>query len=61
VHGTNGSSDLLCRVAARGNDHLQEIIATILRSPAVQRSDTSVVLSTQIPYRIEPLIRSAPC
>jgi DNA-binding Lrp family transcriptional regulator len=59
VHGTSGSSDLLCRVAARGNDHLQEIIATILTSPAIQRSDTSVVLSTQIPYRVEPLIRAA--
>jgi DNA-binding Lrp family transcriptional regulator len=60
VHGTSGSSDLLCRVAARSNDYLQEIIATVLTSPAVQRSDTSVVLSTQIPYRVEPLIRAAP-
>jgi DNA-binding Lrp family transcriptional regulator len=60
VHGTSGSSDLLCRVAARSTDHLQEIIATILTSPAVQRTDTSVVLSTQIPFRVEPLIRAAP-
>jgi DNA-binding Lrp family transcriptional regulator len=60
VHGTSGSSDLLCRVAARSTDHLQEIIATVLASPAVQRTDTSVVLSTQIPYRVEPLIRAAP-
>jgi DNA-binding Lrp family transcriptional regulator len=60
VHGTSGSSDLLCRVAARSTDHLQEIIATVLTSPAVQRTDTSVVLSTQIPFRIEPLIRAAP-
>jgi DNA-binding Lrp family transcriptional regulator len=60
VHGTSGSSDLLCRVAARTTDHLQEIIATVLTSPAVQRTDTSVVLSTQIPYRVEPLLRSAP-
>jgi DNA-binding Lrp family transcriptional regulator len=60
VHGTSGSSDLLCRVAARSTDHLQEVIATVLTSPAVQRTDTSVVLSTQIPYRVEPLIRAAP-
>jgi hypothetical protein len=32
----------------------------VLTSPAVQRTDTSVVLSTQIPYRVEPLIRAAP-
>jgi DNA-binding MarR family transcriptional regulator len=38
----------------------REVIATILTSPAVQRSDTSVALSTQIPYRVEPLIRAAP-
>src|SRR3569833_1068819 len=60
VHGTSGSSDLLCRVAARSTDHLQEVIATVLASPAVQRTDPSVVLSTQIPYRVEPLIRAAP-
>jgi DNA-binding Lrp family transcriptional regulator len=58
VHGTSGSSDLLCRVAARSTDHLQDIIATVLTSPAVHRTDTSVVLSTQIPYRVEPLLRS---
>jgi DNA-binding Lrp family transcriptional regulator len=60
VHGTSGTSDLLCRVAARTNEHLQQIIADVLASPAFQRSDTMVVLSTQIPFRVEPLLRSAP-
>jgi DNA-binding Lrp family transcriptional regulator len=60
VHGTSGTSDLLCRVAARSNEHLQQIISTVLASPAFQRSDTMVVLSTQIPFRVEPLLRSAP-
>lgn len=59
VHGTSGSADLLCRVVARSTDHLQAIIATVLASPAVQRTDTSVVLSTQIPLRVEPLLRAA--
>jgi DNA-binding Lrp family transcriptional regulator len=58
VHGTSGSADLLCRVAARSTDHLQDLIATVLTSPAVHRTDTSVVLSTQIPYRVEPLLRT---
>lgn len=57
AHGTSGAADLICRVAARTTDHLQQIIAAILASPAVQRSDTTVVLSTVIPYRIEPLLR----
>ncbi|KAB8184349.1 AsnC family transcriptional regulator [Nonomuraea phyllanthi] len=58
VHGTSGQHDLLCRVVARTTDHLQEIIADILASPAVQRTDTTIALSTQIPYRIEPLLEN---
>jgi DNA-binding Lrp family transcriptional regulator len=58
VHGTSGQHDLLCRVVARTTDHLQEIIARILASPTVQRTDTTIALSTQIPYRIEPLLES---
>ena len=59
VHGTSGQADLLCRVAARSTPHLQEIIARILSSPAVQRTDTTIALSTQIPFRIEPLLGAA--
>ncbi|WP_336215704.1 Lrp/AsnC family transcriptional regulator [Nonomuraea sp. LPB2021202275-12-8] len=58
VHGTSGQHDLLCRVVAKSTEHLQEIIAHILTSPAVQRTDTTVALSTQIPYRIEPLLQA---
>ncbi|WP_084959291.1 Lrp/AsnC family transcriptional regulator [Thermoactinospora rubra] len=59
VHGTSGQHDLLCRVVARSTDHLQDVIAAILASPAVQRTDTTIALSTQIPYRIEPLLDAA--
>lgn len=59
VHGTSGQHDLLCRVVARSTEHLQEIIAMILASPAVQRTDSTIALSTQIPYRIEPLLKAA--
>lgn len=58
-HGTSGQADLLCRVVARSTEHLQEIIAHILTSPAVQRTDTTIALSSQIPYRIEPLLARA--
>nr|WP_260408362.1 Lrp/AsnC ligand binding domain-containing protein [Planomonospora venezuelensis] len=60
VYGTSGQADLLCRVVARSPPDLQEVIARILASPAVQRTDTTIALSVQIPYRIEPLLRSAP-
>ena len=59
VYGTSGQADLLCRVVARSTAHLQEIIAKVLTSPAVQRTDTTIALSTQVPYRIEPLLRAA--
>ncbi|GGL17303.1 AsnC family transcriptional regulator [Sphaerisporangium melleum] len=59
VYGTSGQGDLLCRVVARSTVQLQEIIARVLSSPAVQRTDTTIALSTQIPYRIEPLLKSA--
>ncbi|MCT9933932.1 Lrp/AsnC family transcriptional regulator [Planotetraspora sp. A-T 1434] len=59
VYGTSGQADLLCRVVARSTPHLQEIIARILASPAVQRSDTTIALSTQIPFRIDPLLNAA--
>lgn len=59
VHGTSGQADLLCRVVARSTAHLQEIIAQVLASPAVQRTDTTIALSTQIPYRIDPLLHTA--
>ena len=60
VHGTSGQHDLLCRVVARSTDHLQEVLAHVLASPAMQRADTTVSLSTQIPYRIEPLLMASP-
>ncbi|MEV0621150.1 Lrp/AsnC family transcriptional regulator [Nonomuraea sp. NPDC050404] len=58
AHGTSGQHDLLCRVVARTTDHLQEIIAHILTSPAIQRTDTTIALSTQIPHRIEPFLKT---
>ncbi|SDI04261.1 DNA-binding transcriptional regulator, Lrp family [Sinosporangium album] len=60
VYGTSGQADLLCRAVARSTSHLQDIIALILASPAVQRTDTTIVLSDQIPYRIDPLLKAAP-
>ena len=60
VYGTSGQADLLCRVVAQSTSDLQEVIARILASPAVQRTDTTMALSTQIPYRIEPLLRTTP-
>jgi DNA-binding Lrp family transcriptional regulator len=57
--GTTGPRDLLCRVVAHDNGHLQEIINAILHSPAIRRSTSYVAMSTQIAPRTLPLIRAA--
>ncbi|MBF8190491.1 Lrp/AsnC family transcriptional regulator [Nonomuraea sp. K274] len=58
VHGTSGQHDLLCRVVAKSTDHLQAVIAHVLTSPAIHRTDTTIALSSQIPFRIEPLLET---
>jgi DNA-binding Lrp family transcriptional regulator len=59
AHGVTGDRDLLCRVVARDNGHLQEVINTLVRHPAIQRSSTAISMSQQIPPRLEPLLRAA--
>jgi hypothetical protein len=56
VHGVTGDRDLLCRVVARSNTHLQDVINAMLHTGAVRRSTSAISMTRQIPYRIEPLI-----
>ena len=48
---TTGPSDLLCRVVARNNDHLGQVINRILEVPGITRTTTSLVLATRIAPR----------
>ena len=59
AHATSGPGDLHCRVAARTNNHLQEIINRMLEVAGIQRTATVIALSEQIPYRVLPLVDSA--
>jgi DNA-binding Lrp family transcriptional regulator len=59
AHGVTGDRDLLCRVVARDNTHLQDVINAMLHTGAVQRSTSSISMTRQIPYRIDPLIEAA--
>lgn len=56
VHGTTGPEDLLCRVATRDTEHLQDVIGRILASHAVERTSTHIVLTEQIGFRAGPLL-----
>lgn len=55
----SGPQDLLCRLVARDTGHLQEIVNRLLATPAIRRSTSYVVLSRQIPPRIQPLVDAA--
>ena len=59
AHGVTGDRDLLCRVVARDNGHLQEVINEMLHTGAVQRSTSAISMTRQIPDRIAPLISAA--
>jgi DNA-binding Lrp family transcriptional regulator len=56
---TSGPSDLLCRVVARDNGHLQDVINRMVRHPAVRRSTSYISMSRQIAYRVAPLLEQA--
>src|SRR5919204_1742399 len=59
AHATSGPRDLLCRVAARDTEQLQDIINRLLATSAVRRSTSYIVLSTQIAHRTGPLVEAA--
>ncbi|MFI9385046.1 Lrp/AsnC family transcriptional regulator [Kutzneria sp. NPDC052558] len=55
AHGIAGSGDLLVRVVARSNRHLQQVVASVLACPGMLRSNTTVALIEPIAYRVDPL------
>lgn len=46
VHTVTGVGDLLCRIIARSNDHLHEVLQQIAALPEVTRSQTQLALNT---------------
>ena len=46
VHVVTGSGDLLCRIAARSNDHLHEVLMAVTSLPPVRHSHTQLSLAT---------------
>jgi DNA-binding Lrp family transcriptional regulator len=56
AHATTGQGDLLCRVVARTNEHLQDVINGILRVSGIVRTTTTIALTEQMSYRVLPLV-----
>jgi DNA-binding Lrp family transcriptional regulator len=59
VHATTGQGDLLVRIVARSNADLQRVIDEVVDVRWVERTSTSIALTTPIPYRVRPLLERA--
>lgn len=55
---TTGSADLLCRVVARDNDHLGQLISRIIEVPGINRTTTSLILATRIAPRSRRVVHA---
>ncbi len=55
----SGPQDLICRVVARDTEHLQVLVNELLRTPAIRRCTSYIVLSRQVPSRTGPLVAAA--
>jgi DNA-binding Lrp family transcriptional regulator len=59
VHSVTGAGDLLCRIVAHSNTHLQDVINRILEVQGIGRTQTVIALAQQIPMRVVPLVDAA--
>jgi DNA-binding Lrp family transcriptional regulator len=48
VHAVTGRGDLLCRVVARSNEHLHEVLQGVLAAPGITRTETQLSLRTHL-------------
>jgi DNA-binding Lrp family transcriptional regulator len=55
----SGAQDVICRIVARDTEHLQELVNELLRTPAIRRCTSYIVLSRQVPPRTGPLVAAA--
>jgi DNA-binding Lrp family transcriptional regulator len=46
IHTITGRGDLLCRIVARSNDHLHDVLQRITALPTVARSESQLALAT---------------
>jgi len=60
AYSTTGDSDVLCRVAARDNAELQQMLIELNRSEVITRSTSVVVLSVVVPPRTMPRLAGQP-
>jgi DNA-binding Lrp family transcriptional regulator len=60
AYATTGQGDVICRVAARSHEDLQQTLLDLTSSPSVGRSTSVMVLSVLVAPRVLPLLRAQP-
>lgn len=53
-----GGGDLLTRVVARDNGHLEDVVQQLIQLPGVVRTRTEMALRERVPHRLLPLVES---
>ncbi|MBH5338564.1 Lrp/AsnC family transcriptional regulator [Streptomyces pactum] len=53
-----GAGDLLTRVVARDNAHLEDVVQRLIRLPGVVRTRTEIALRRRVAYRVLPLVEA---
>lgn len=56
AHATTGPGDVHCRVVARTNAHLQDVLGRVLEVAGIMRTTTQIALSEQVRRRVLPLV-----
>lgn len=53
-----GGGDLLTRVVARDNGHLEDVIQRLIQLPGVVRTRTEIALRERVAHRVLPLVEA---
>jgi DNA-binding Lrp family transcriptional regulator len=56
VHTITGQGDMLCRVVARSNDDLQQVLNRVTVFEQIVRTSTVIALSNPVAHRVLPLV-----
>jgi len=48
VHKTTGPGDLLCRIVARTNEHLHDVLEQVLATPGITRTTSVLALASPV-------------
>ena len=56
VHTITGPGDMLCRVVARSNADLQQVLDRVTEFPEIVRTSTVIALSNPVRHRVLPLV-----